>query len=54
MKRLKNNNDVVVRRFEGEDIESLIERFNFRMRKHGKSPKLPQNLRFTSKTRKGV
>jgi len=54
MKKLKNNNDVVVRRFEGEDIESLIDRFNSRMQKHKKTKKLPQNLRFTSKTRKGV
>jgi hypothetical protein len=54
MKRMKNNNEVVVRRFQGEEIESLIERFNFRMRRHGKSTKLPKNYRFTTKTRKGV
>lgn len=53
MKR-KNNNHVVVSRFPNEDIEELIERFNFRMLKHGKGKKLPQDLRFISKGRKGA
>lgn len=47
MKRLRNNNDVVVRRFPNEDIESLIERFNFRMKKHKKQTKLPQHYQFS-------
>ena len=53
MKR-KNNNNVVVNRFPNEDIEELIERFNFRMLKHRKGTKLPQDLRFISKSRKGA
>ncbi|MFE4521996.1 hypothetical protein ACFRCQ_07535 [Cytobacillus firmus] len=51
---MKNNNDVIVRRFKGEEVESLIERFNFRLKKHGKTTKLPQDYRFIKKTRKGV
>lgn len=54
MKRLKNNNDVVVHRLDDEDIESLIERFIFRMKKYKKQTLLPQDIRFKRRKRKGA